>query len=65
MDTILEAGRLKRALQGAGFNPQMRWAGVGVFDVRVDGETIYSRQRERKWPNAEEIARKLRERNRP
>jgi predicted Rdx family selenoprotein len=38
---------------------------VGVFDVRVDGETIYSRQRERKWPNAEEIARKLRERNRP
>jgi len=62
METILEAGRLKRELKARGFEPQMRWAGMGVFDVRVDGETVYSRQRERKWPNAEEIAQRIRAR---
>ena len=63
METILEAGRLKRELKARGFDPQMRWAGVGVLDVRLDGETIFSRQRERKWPQAEEIADRIRERS--
>jgi predicted Rdx family selenoprotein len=63
METILEAGRLKRELKARGFEPQMRWAGMGVFDVRVDGETVYSRQRDRKWPDAGEIAGKIRARS--
>jgi predicted Rdx family selenoprotein len=61
METILEAGRLKRELKARGFEPKMRWAGVGVLDVRVDGETIFSKQRERKWPHAEDIARRIRQ----
>ena len=64
MDTIVEAGRLKRELKARGFDPKMRWAGVGVLDVRVDGETIFSKQRERKWPEAEEIARRILEHDR-
>lgn len=63
MDTIREAGRLKRELKARGFDPKMRWAGVGVLDVRLDEETIFSRQRERKWPDADEIAGRIRQRS--
>lgn len=59
MDIIFEAGRLKRELKALGFDPKMRWAGVGVFEVRVDGQAVYSKQRERKWPEGDEIAERI------
>jgi len=52
----VEAGRLKREIRNQlNLTPKMRFAGVGVLDVVVDGKTIFSHQAERRMPGRGEI----------
>jgi selenoprotein W-related protein len=37
----------------------------GVFEVRLDGETIFSRQREERFPEAKELKQLIRDRIAP
>jgi hypothetical protein len=40
---LVEAGRLKREIKkDLGLTPRMRFAGTGVLDVVVDGQTVFS-----------------------
>jgi selenoprotein W-related protein len=38
---------------------------AGVFEVRLDGETIFSRQREERFPEAKELKQLIRDRIAP
>jgi hypothetical protein len=55
---LLEAVRLKREIKRElNLTPKMRFAGVDVLDVLVDGRTIFSYQAERRLPSRGEITR--------
>ncbi|HXE90381.1 MAG TPA: hypothetical protein VNK82_05390 [Terriglobales bacterium] len=53
----MEAGRLKGEIrERLGITPRMRFAGVGVLEVKVGDEVVFSRQKARRNARPGEVA---------
>jgi hypothetical protein len=46
-------------LNGIGHDAEMVEGEKSQYDIVVDGETVFSKQRERRWPELAEILAKL------